>query len=48
MLMAPGERVALAGKTPDIQDLLEETSLSDWELPLLRKERHPLRGRRPP
>lgn len=38
MLMAPGERVALAGKTPDIQDLLEETSLSDWELPLLRKE----------
>jgi hypothetical protein len=38
MLMAPGERVALAGKTPDIQDLLEETSLSDWELPLLRRE----------
>lgn len=38
MLMTPGERVALAGKTPDIQDLLEETSLSDWELPLLRRE----------
>jgi hypothetical protein len=38
MLMAPGERVALAGKTPDIQDILEETSLSNWELPLLRKE----------
>jgi hypothetical protein len=38
MLMVPGERVAFAGKTPDIQDLLEETSLSDWELPLLRRE----------
>ena len=38
MLMAPGERVALAGKTPDIQDILEETALSDWELPLLRRE----------
>jgi hypothetical protein len=38
MLMVPGERVALAGKTPDIQDILEETSLSDWELPLLRRE----------
>jgi len=38
LLMAPGERIALAGKTPDIQDLLEETALSDWELPLLRRE----------
>lgn len=38
MLMVPGERVAFAGKTPDIQDMLEETSLSDWELPLLREE----------
>jgi hypothetical protein len=38
MLMAPGERVAFAGKTPDIQDILEETSFSDWELPLLRRE----------
>jgi hypothetical protein len=38
MLMAPGERVAFAGKTPDIQDILEETSFSDWELPLLREE----------
>lgn len=38
MLMAPGERVAFAGKTPDIEDILEETSLSDWELPLLREE----------
>jgi hypothetical protein len=38
LLMAPGERVAFAGKTPDIQDILEETSFSDWELPLLRDE----------
>jgi hypothetical protein len=38
MLMAPGERVALTGKTPDIQDILEEASFSGWELPLLRKE----------
>jgi hypothetical protein len=37
-LMVPGERIALAGKTPDIQDLLEETALSSWELPLLRRE----------
>lgn len=38
MLMTPGERVAFAGKTPDIQDILEESSFSDWELPLLREE----------
>lgn len=38
LLMAPGERVALAGKTPDIQDMLDETAISDWELPILREE----------
>ncbi len=38
MLMVPGEHVALAGKTPDVQDLLEEPALSGWELPLLRRE----------
>jgi hypothetical protein len=38
MLMSPGEHVALAGKTPDIEDILKETELSDWELPLLREE----------
>jgi len=38
MLMTPGERVAFAGKTPDIQDILEESSFSGWELPLLREE----------
>ena len=37
LLMSPGERIALAGKTPDIQDILIESALSDWELPLLRE-----------
>jgi hypothetical protein len=36
-LMGPGEHVALAGKTPDIQDILLEPAFSDWELPLLRE-----------
>jgi hypothetical protein len=35
LLMVPGERVALAGKTPDIQDILLEPAFSNWELPLL-------------
>ena len=35
--MAPGERTTLAGKTPDIQDILEEPAFSTWELPLLRE-----------
>lgn len=38
MLMAPGERMAFAGKTPDVQDLLEESGISGWEMPLLREE----------
>jgi hypothetical protein len=37
LLLAPGERTALAGKTPDIQDILTEPALSTWELPLLRE-----------
>ena len=37
LLMAPGERTALAGKTPDIQDILNEPALSTWELPLLHR-----------
>jgi hypothetical protein len=37
LLLAPGERTAFAGKTPDIEDILNETGLSDWELPLLRE-----------
>jgi hypothetical protein len=37
LLLSPGERVALAGKTPDIQDILIEPAFGDWELPLLRE-----------
>jgi hypothetical protein len=37
LLLDPGERVAFAGKTPDIEDILNEPALSDWELPLLRE-----------
>jgi hypothetical protein len=37
MLLSPGERIALAGKHPDIEDLLQEPALSTWEIPLLRK-----------
>jgi hypothetical protein len=37
LLLAPGERIAFAGKTPDIQDIVNEPALSDWELPLLRE-----------
>jgi hypothetical protein len=36
LLMAPGERPALAGKHPDIQDMLVEPALMKWEVPLLR------------
>jgi len=37
MLLSPGERIALAGKHPDIEDLLQEPALSTWEIPLLQK-----------
>lgn len=39
MLLSPGERLALAGKHPDIEDLLQEPALSTWEIPLLQKNR---------
>ena len=35
MLMVPGGKTTLAGKTPDIEDILVEEGLSGWELPLL-------------
>ncbi len=35
LLLAPGERIALAGKYPDIEDILLEPAISNWELPLL-------------
>jgi hypothetical protein len=37
MLLSPGGRLALAGKHPDIEDLLQEPALSTWEIPLLQK-----------
>lgn len=37
LLLDPGERVTLTGKTPDIQDILLEEAFSGWELPLLRE-----------
>jgi hypothetical protein len=37
LLLAPGERIALAGKHPDIEDILLEPAISNWELPLLQK-----------
>jgi hypothetical protein len=49
LLMAPGERIAFAGKKPDIEDILLEPFLSDWELPLLRRYgvRYVVTDRRP-
>jgi len=41
LLLAPGERIALAGKHPDIEDILLEPAISNWELPLL--QRHDIR-----
>jgi hypothetical protein len=35
MLMVPGGKTTLTGKTPDIEDILIESGLSGWELPLL-------------
>jgi hypothetical protein len=39
LLMAPGERIAFAGKNPDIQDMLLELTFSteNWEMPMLRE-----------
>ena len=41
LLLTPGGKVAKAGSAPDIEDIIDEESLSGWELPLLR--RHNLR-----
>jgi len=37
LLLAPGERVTLTAKTPDIEDIMFEEAFSGWELPLLRE-----------
>lgn len=41
LLLVPGGKFALAGTSPDVEDLLAEEHLLGWELPLLR--RHDLR-----
>ena len=41
LLLDPGDKKALAGTSPDIEDLIDEEYLAGWELPLLR--RHHLR-----
>jgi hypothetical protein len=41
LLLAPGDRVALAGSSPAIEDALDAESLEGWEVPLL--ERNKLR-----
>ncbi len=37
MLLDPGNHLSLAGESPDIVDVVENTSLEGWEVPLLRK-----------
>jgi hypothetical protein len=39
LLLAPGGKFALAGSSPDVEDLLAEEHLSNWELPLLRRNK---------
>jgi hypothetical protein len=39
LLLVPGGKVAIAGTSPDIEDLLNEERLAGWELPLLRENR---------
>ena len=39
LLLEPGGKTALAGSSPDVEDLLDEESLEGWELPLLRRNK---------
>lgn len=39
LLLVPGGKVALAGSSPAIEDVLEAESFEDWELPLLRRNK---------
>jgi hypothetical protein len=41
LLLVPGNKAVLAGPYPDVEDILEDPQLGDWQLPLLR--RHKLR-----
>ena len=37
VLLDPGNHIALAGSSPDVADVIENTSLDGWEIPMLRK-----------
>ncbi len=39
LLLVPGAKTALAGASPDVEDILDEENLVGWELPLLRRNR---------
>lgn len=39
LLLVPGGKVALAGSSPAIEDVLDAESFEDWELPLLRRNK---------
>lgn len=41
LLLVPGGDIAMSGESPDIEDILSEGALANWELPLLRE--HQLR-----
>jgi hypothetical protein len=37
LLLAPGDKVAVAGTSPDVEDIIDSEALEGWELPLLRE-----------
>ncbi len=37
LLLVPGGKMALAGRSPDVEDILDEEQLAGWMLPLLRR-----------
>jgi hypothetical protein len=49
LLLAPGDKWVVAGPHPDVEDILEDPQLGDWQLPLLRRHnlRYVVSDRRP-
>ena len=39
LLLVPGEKTALAGSSPAVEDILDAEALEDWQLPLLRRNK---------
>lgn len=39
LLLDPGGKMALAGRSPDVEDILDEEALSGWMVPLLRRNK---------